>query len=96
MARPRFTTAAFRDLDEIVRYIGARNPAAAARLTDRIEAECWRLARNPGVGQIRPDLAPDLRFFPIGSYLIFYRESSEGIQVIRLIHGSRDYGPTDF
>lgn len=96
MARPRFTTDAYRDLDEIVRYLGARNPAAATQLTDRVEAECWRLARAPGVGQLRPDLAPGLRFFPVGHYLIFYRESSDGIQVIRVIHGSRDYGPTDF
>ena len=96
MARPRFTTDAYRDLDEIVRYIGARNPAAATRLTDRVEAECWQLARAPGVGQLRPDLAPDLRFFPVGNYRIFYCESRDGIHVIRVIHGSRNYGPTDF
>jgi plasmid stabilization system protein ParE len=35
MARPRFTTEAWRDLDEIVRYVGARNPVAASRLVDR-------------------------------------------------------------
>ena len=96
MARPRFTTAAWRDLEKITRYIGARNPAAAMRLTDRMEAECWWLARDPRVGQPRPDLAPDLRFFPVGNYLIFYRESDDGIQVIRVIHGARDYGPQDF
>ena len=96
MARPRFTTDAFRDLEEIVRYLGARDPAAASRWMDRIEAECWQLAREPGIGQLRPDLAPDLRFFPLGNYLIFYRASAEGIQVIRIIHGARDYGQTDF
>lgn len=96
MARPRFTTDAFHDLDEIVRYIGARDPAAATRLIDRIENECWRLAREPGTGQARPDLATDLRFFPVGNFLIFYRPSKEGVEVIRVIHGSRDYRPPDF
>jgi len=96
MARPRFTTAAWRDLDAIVRYIGAKNPAAAARLTHWIEEECWRLARQPGLGQLRPDLLPSVRFIPLGSYLIFYRESDEGIQVLRVLHGARDYGPADF
>ena len=96
MAHPRFTTDAYRDLAEIVRYIGAASPAAATRLTDRLEAECWRLARDPGIGQRRPDLATDLLFFPVGNYLIFYRESVEGIQVIRVLHGARDYGPKDF
>lgn len=96
MAHLRFTTASYHDLDEIVRYIGVRSPSAAARLVDRIEAECWRLARNPSVGQPRPDLAPGVRFFPIGNYLIFYREWEEGIQVLRVIHGARDYGPQNF
>lgn len=96
MARPRFTTAAYQDLDEIMRYIGARDPSAAERLTDQIEVECWRLAREPGTGQLRPDLAVGLRFFPVGNYLIFYRESTEGVQVIRVLHGARDYRQADF
>ena len=91
MARPAFTKDANRDLEKIVSYIGERNPGAAAHLTDRLEAECWRLARDPGIGQPRPDLAENLRFFPVGNYLIFYRERSEGIQVIRILHGARDY-----
>ena len=96
MARPRFTTDAFRDLEGITTWLGTRNPVAASQWTDRIEAECWRLARDPGIGQLRPDLATGLRFFPVGNYLIFYRASVEGIEVIRVIHGARDYGPPDF
>jgi len=96
MARLRFTSAASRDLEEIVRYVGARNPAAATKLTDGLEKECHRLSRDPGIGQIRPDLAAGLRFFPLGNYLIFYRESGEGIQVIRVLHSARDYRSSDF
>lgn len=79
-----------------MRYLGARNPDAATRLTDRLEAECWQLARHPALGQLRPDLVTGIRFLPVGNYLIFYRESTEGIQVIRILHGARDYGPGDF
>lgn len=96
MSRPRFTAAACCDLEEIVRYIGARDPNAATRLTDRLEAECWQLARHPALGQPRPDLVVGIRFFPVGNYLIFYRESAEGIQIIRILHGARDYGAADF
>jgi len=96
MAHLRFTTDAYRDLEEIVRYIGAQDPTAALRLTDRLEAACWRLARDPGVGQSRPDLVPGIRFFPVGNYLLFYREHDDGIQVLRVLHGARDYGPADF
>lgn len=95
MAQPRFTSAAYRDLEEIARYVGARNPGAATRLCDGIERECWRLARDPEIGMLRPDLAPLLRFVPFRKYLIFYRKSPEGIQVIRIIHSARDYGSSD-
>src|SRR5215211_2707903 len=77
MARPRFTTDGCRDLEDIVRYIGARDPGAATRLTDRLETECWRLTRDSGIGQLRPDLATGLRFFRVGHYLIFYRDFAE-------------------
>jgi toxin ParE1/3/4 len=96
MARPRFTPDAFSDLEEIVNYVAERDATAAARLLERIEDECWRLAHDPGMGQLRPDLLPNLRFFPVGNYLIFYRESDEGIQVIRVLHGARDYGRRNF
>jgi toxin ParE1/3/4 len=96
MGRPRFTTEAWHDLEEIVTYIAKKNPAAAARLTDRIETECWQLAEQHGLGQARPDLGAGVRFLPIGSYLIFYRESGEDIQVLRVLHGARDYGPGEF
>jgi toxin ParE1/3/4 len=96
MARPRFTPDATSDLEEIVRYVAERDAIAAARLLDRIEDECWRLASAPGIGKLRPDLLPHLRFFPVGSYLIFYRASDEGIQVIRVLHGARDYGRRNF
>lgn len=96
MARPRFTTDASSDLEAIIRYLDAHNPDAAIRMVDHLESVCWQLARDPGIGQPRPDLATNLRFFPVSNYLIFYRESSEGIDVIRVIHGARDYRPTDF
>jgi toxin ParE1/3/4 len=96
MARPRFTTEAYRDLDEILRYISSKDPNAAIRVIDRLEAECWGIARNPGIGQPRRDLALRLRFFPVGNYLIFYREEDEGIQVIRILHGAQAYGSRDF
>lgn len=94
--RPRFTSEASRDLEKIVRWLGARDSAAATRWIDRIETACWRLAKNPQTGPLRPDLSARLRFFPLGNYLLFYRESSEGVEVIRVLHAARDYGSRDF
>ncbi len=41
-------------------------------------------------------MSPNLRSFPIGSYLIFYRPMEDGIQLIRVAHGARDITPEYF
>ena len=89
MGRLIRTARAEEDLIEIWMYIAADNPAAADRLLDRIEAKCQMLADNPGLGQARPDIAPELRYFPVGRYLILYREIRQGIEVVRVVHGAR-------
>ncbi|MBF0178064.1 MAG: type II toxin-antitoxin system RelE/ParE family toxin [Magnetococcales bacterium] len=43
------------------------------------------------VGRPRDDLAPNLRSFAVGRYVIFYREATSGIEVLRFIHGARDH-----
>jgi len=42
------------------------------------------------MGRSRFDLSPELRGFPVGSHLIFYRPAVDGIEVIRVLHGARD------
>lgn len=61
------TAQAEEDLIEIWVYIAQDNPAAADRLLDDIDAKCLLLARNPRLGTIRPDIAPELRYFPVGA-----------------------------
>jgi toxin ParE1/3/4 len=48
------------------------------------------LAQNSGLGRKRPELRTDLRSFPIGNFVVFYQQIEGGIDVIRLLHGSRD------
>jgi len=37
-----------------------------------------------------PEVYCGLYKFPVDNYLIFYRHSEKGIEVIRIFHGSRD------
>ena len=90
--RPRAET----DLLEIWLFIARHNPPAADRLLDRIEAHCRRLARHPGLGRARPDIAPDARAWVVGRYLILYRASGDGIEVVRVVHGARRTDQIDF
>jgi toxin ParE1/3/4 len=42
------------------------------------------------MGKQRSELAPLLRSFPVKNYLIFYRPIDEGIEIVRILHGSQD------
>ncbi|MEC4880962.1 MAG: type II toxin-antitoxin system RelE/ParE family toxin [Scytonema sp. PMC 1070.18] len=90
MGRLIRTTRAEEDLIEIWLYIAADNPVAASELVDRIEAKCQMLADSPKLGPARPDIAPELRYSPVGRYVILYREIPGGVEVVRVVHGARD------
>ncbi len=84
------TAQAEEDLIEIWIYIAQDNPGAADRMLDNIEQRFHALADNPLIGQLRPDIAPELRYFSVGKYLILYRTVPGGVQIVRVIHGARD------
>ena len=63
---------------------------AADRLIDAITARFPLLAANPGMGRERNEFAPGLQSFPVGDYLIFYRRAEGHIDIVRVLHGSRD------
>lgn len=86
LTRPR----AEADLLDIWRYIAQDSSANADRMLDRIRDTLNRLAVMPFIGQARFDLAPGLRMFPVGNYLIFFRPIENGIEVIRILHGRRN------
>lgn len=96
MSRYRIARSAQRDLNEIWCYIGGFDVRAADRWLGAVERQFKLLATNPQVGQARLDLAPDVRFLPVSNYLIFYRPIENGVEIARVIHGARDYGPELF
>ena len=64
-------------------------------MLDDIEEHFHMLADYPLMGRLRPDIAPELRYFVAGKYLILYRTVPEGIQIVRIIHGAREL-PSSF
>jgi toxin ParE1/3/4 len=62
-----------------------------APLAERdLDEKCYLLAQSPAIGRLRSECASNLRRFPIGHYLIFYRPIDDGIAVARVLRGSRD------
>ncbi len=80
------------DLLEIWLFIANNSRSAADRLLMRFEEILETLAQHPLIGRSREELAPDLRSFPIGDNIIYYRPLDNGIEVIRVLHSSRDLG----
>lgn len=84
------------DLREAVERLGADDPDVALRFIDRVEATIALLDRMPGVGDPAPFADPryagirrtTVRKFR--KYVIYYRERADGIEILRLLHGSRD------
>jgi toxin ParE1/3/4 len=92
MKRPYFSPSSLQDLQDILEYIARDNPGAALRHVKRLEDACWMLAKNLEMGTAFDDLLPGLRAWPVGNYVIFFRSTTDGIDVVRVVHGARDYG----
>jgi toxin ParE1/3/4 len=87
--RLRRTAQAEADLIDIWLYIAQDNPAAADRLLDLLDETSRALARHPQMGMAREDVGAGVRHFPVGRYLILYREVADGVEVVRYVHGMR-------
>ncbi|CAA2103675.1 hypothetical protein MBUL_02315 [Methylobacterium bullatum] len=64
-------------------------------MLDRIEGILRMLADRLRAGRSRPELADNLRSFPIGAYVLFYLPLPDGIELVRILHGYRDIGYDD-
>jgi toxin ParE1/3/4 len=80
----------YTDLEEIWWYIAQDSPANADQLLDQIQEKSLLIANFPNMGENRDELLRGLRSFPVGRYLVFYFPLPDGIDIVRVFHGSRD------
>jgi toxin ParE1/3/4 len=79
------------DLEGIWDFIAADQSAAADRVVDELFDAFQHLASWPKLGHYRPDLTDAIvRFWPVKPYLVVYRELADSIEVVAVLHGSRD------
>ncbi|HEV2961930.1 MAG TPA: type II toxin-antitoxin system RelE/ParE family toxin [Candidatus Angelobacter sp.] len=85
------TSQAEHDLDQILDYLVEDSIDAASRVLDAIEKSFDKLAKAPDIGHFREDLADKRhKFFLVYSYLIVYRFQTKPLQILRVLHTSRD------
>lgn len=84
--RPRAIT----DLAEIWNYIADDSEQRADGFIDLLDRKINVLAQRPNMGRVREELAEGFRSFPVDRYIIFYRFTPKGIEIVRVLHGARD------
>ena len=89
MAKVRFTVQAQQDLHAIKDYIAQDNLKTAIAYIQLLRKKCETLANSPKIGR-QDERYLGLRKFPVGDYLIFYRQEKKGIIVARVLHAARD------
>jgi toxin ParE1/3/4 len=90
VAQLRISPRASEDLLEIWSYIADDSEANADGFIDKISETMELLARQPGVGRHREELAQGIQSFPVGRYIIFYRVVVGTVEIVRVLHGARD------
>ena len=78
------------DILEIWGYIAEDSVVAADRWVDKLGEKFALWATQPMMGRARDELSPGIRSLAFGRYVVFFEPLPDGIDVVRVLHGSRD------
>lgn len=85
-----WSTQALDDVDSVVDYLFARNPAAAMEMDFLIHESVRNLAVMPYIG--RPGRLPETRELVIHpNYIIVYEVNAQMLKILSLIHTRQSY-----
>ncbi len=83
--------AAQADIDQIQDYLLSQSLDASRIVGDALEAALIRLAEYPFLGHQRRDLTnKPVLFWPVFSYLLVYRPETRPVELVRVVHASRE------
>lgn len=78
------------DILEIWDFIADDSITEADLWIDRLDEKLLLWATQPMMGRSRDELARGLRSFAFGRYVVFFLPISDGLDVVRVLHASRD------
>jgi toxin ParE1/3/4 len=84
------------DLFETWEYIAEHDELAADHYIDYLRERAMELLEFPELGRMRNEICPELRSLLARNHLLFYRIHSDEIQILRILHGSRDLPNQEF
>ena len=82
---------ALQDLKDVWDFIRSDSAEAADQVVEAIFTACEGLAALKYKGHKREDLTSSaVRFWPVYSYHVIYRPQTTPLQIVGVVHGSRD------
>jgi len=78
-----------KDLDDLFAFVAQDSLDAAEKEVARVFAEVSRLQAHPSSG--RPGRVPETRELVVPPYIIAYRVKTNIVQILRVLHSSRQW-----
>ncbi|MBW4690136.1 MAG: type II toxin-antitoxin system RelE/ParE family toxin [Lyngbya sp. HA4199-MV5] len=91
MSRYVINILASQDLDEIADYFVENSLEAGERFFRAFNRKCQQLVAFPNSGRSHTAIHPELRGLSLEGYIIFYRTMDDGIEILRVVSGRRDF-----
>jgi len=78
------------DLFDIWFYIAEDSTINADRFIDKLTKKYHWLTEFPEVGVVRNDLVKNIQTFPVDKYMLYYKTTDKTLELVRILHGSRN------
>ncbi|MCU0570376.1 MAG: type II toxin-antitoxin system RelE/ParE family toxin [Oculatellaceae cyanobacterium Prado106] len=91
MSRYVINVLASQDLNDIADYFAENNLEAGERFFQAFNRKCQQLVAFPYSGRSYARIRSDLRGLSLEGYVIFYRILEDGIEILRVVSGRRDF-----
>jgi toxin ParE1/3/4 len=94
MSHAIWSSEAEHDVEEIALYVAIQDgrPHTAVQIVGEIHELCELIATQPEMGEARSEFCVGCRVFPCKKrWIILYRPTEDGIQVLRVVDGTRDF-----
>jgi len=82
---------ASQDLNEIADYFAENSLEAGERFFNAFNRKCQQLVAFPNSGKNYTEIRPGLRGISLEGFIIFYRILDDGIEILRVVSGRRDF-----
>jgi toxin ParE1/3/4 len=91
MSRYVINVLASRDLSGIADYFAETNMEVGERFFREFNRKCQQLIAFPSSGKSYESIRADLRGLSLEGYVIFYRILDDGIEILRVVSGRRNF-----